>query len=233
MDPITLVLLPGLDGTGTLFSPLIDALPENISTISVSYQDTSAQSYEDYRDYVITHLPTDTTFFILGESFSGPVALLVGMLSPERCLGIILSCTFASSVTPNFLPGKSTVTKVPLSAVPVSAIRIALTNSFKQTNISRSLEMVLKSLDSDVVSKRLQLILDLDIRSKLSSIDLPVLVLRASQDKLVGIRSSQEIVDLLPNAEEDVIRGPHLLLQTEPDICADSIERFIEKVRAA
>jgi len=232
LDPITLVLLPGLDGTGTLFTPFIDALPETVTTVSVSYDGINPDSYNAYCDFVVSQLPIDTPYFVLGESFSGPVALLLGSRTPPGCLGLILSCSFASSVTPSFLPGKTVVKNIPISAVPVSAIRVALMNTFKQTAASRALDDVLNSLDADIVTTRLQLILDLDIRDKLPSMELPTLVLRASQDKLVGIRSSQEMVDLLPNAQETVIRGPHFLLQTEPNQCADSVVEFIDEIRS-
>ena len=39
------VLLPGLDGTGILFKPFIEALPKNIETLVVSYPRTKKQKY--------------------------------------------------------------------------------------------------------------------------------------------------------------------------------------------
>jgi len=42
-----LVLLPGLDGTGKLFAPLIEALPSSIDIQVITYPLNKEQSYNE------------------------------------------------------------------------------------------------------------------------------------------------------------------------------------------
>ena len=68
MDP-ALVLLPGMDGTGELFAPLVQALNPAVSTIVVRYPDESLD-YPEHERVAVAALPTDRSYVVLGESFS-------------------------------------------------------------------------------------------------------------------------------------------------------------------
>jgi len=70
----TVVLLPGLDGSGDQFAPLIDALGSEVPTLTVRYPNAPLD-YEALQNIVATVLPRDRSYVILGESFSGPIAL--------------------------------------------------------------------------------------------------------------------------------------------------------------
>ena len=69
-----IVLLPGLDGTGELFKPFIDSLPPGIEPILVSYPPKEKLGYGELSDYVMSRLPKDEEYLLVGESFSGPIA---------------------------------------------------------------------------------------------------------------------------------------------------------------
>lgn len=90
MKPIYLVLLPGLDGTGLLFQPLIEMLPSNIKPIVVSYPPDKLLGYNELLPIVLKCLPTDKSFIVLGESFSGPLALRVASTRPDNLEGLVL-----------------------------------------------------------------------------------------------------------------------------------------------
>ena len=65
----SLVLLPGLDGTGLLFQPLIDCLPEDIQPVVVAYPKELQLGYAELLPLVLDSLPPGP-FVLLGESFS-------------------------------------------------------------------------------------------------------------------------------------------------------------------
>ena len=71
---LTLVLLPGLDGTGLLFEPLLAALPSSIRTQVVAYPPDQSLSLAEYAALVRKLLPKGDVV-LLAESFSGLVAL--------------------------------------------------------------------------------------------------------------------------------------------------------------
>lgn len=91
---ISLVLLPGLDGTGALFQPLLEHLPKDLKPIVVSYPGSDCLSYHELLPIVLRALPTDAPFVILGESFSGPLALMTAATCPRGLAGVVLCATF-------------------------------------------------------------------------------------------------------------------------------------------
>ena len=89
----TVVLLPGLDGTGDLFQPLVDTAPPDVRPLVVKLPHLG--SYADLLDAIRDQLP-DGRFIILGESFSGPLALQIARELPERVTAVILCNSFVS-----------------------------------------------------------------------------------------------------------------------------------------
>ena len=94
MKTISLLLLPGLDGTGKLFDPLLRYLPDWVTPVVLSYPVDKACGYDDLKAIVSDSLPEKTDFIILGESFSGPLAVMIGGEKPDGLKGIILCASF-------------------------------------------------------------------------------------------------------------------------------------------
>ena len=94
MKAISLVLLPGLDGTGKLFDPLISNLPDWIQPIVVSYPMDKPYGYDELKTIVSSAYPINKDFVILGESFSGPLAVMSAGEKPKGLKGIILCSSF-------------------------------------------------------------------------------------------------------------------------------------------
>ena len=71
--------------------------------------------------------------------------------------------------------------------------------------------------------------LQCDVRSELQQIQVPILCLQASRDRLVSSASVHETRDLAQREESKlvVIDGPHLLLQRQPRPCAEAIADFV------
>jgi pimeloyl-ACP methyl ester carboxylesterase len=84
-----LVLLPGMDGTGDLFAPFIEALGDDIKVDVVRYPHEGGQSYAEFTARVLPSLPSEP-YVLLAESFSGPIALAVAATAPQNLCGLIL-----------------------------------------------------------------------------------------------------------------------------------------------
>ena len=67
-----------MDGTGELFGPLIQSMPESVTAEVLSYPQDPSADYETLTEFVLAHLPKDEPFVLVAESFSGPLAVLVG-----------------------------------------------------------------------------------------------------------------------------------------------------------
>ncbi len=89
-----LVLMPGLDGTGIFFRPLIRVLPPEVSTYVITYPAGEALSLAEYARFVRGGLAGGEAVLV-AESFSGLVALMLLHDRPENVRGVIFSATFA------------------------------------------------------------------------------------------------------------------------------------------
>jgi pimeloyl-[acyl-carrier protein] methyl ester esterase len=95
------VLLPGLDGTGNFFAPVIDALGSNVQTQIVRYPLSDASDYVTCENIARAALPIDRPYVLLGESFSGPIAVSIAATAPPRLAGLILCSTFVRNPQPH------------------------------------------------------------------------------------------------------------------------------------
>jgi pimeloyl-ACP methyl ester carboxylesterase len=102
--PISLILLPGLDGTGLLFQPLVAALPEMIKSIVVGYPGDQPLNYEQLLPQVMDALPRSDPFIILGESFSGPLAMMAAAKRPDGRRALCHVCHRSQTI---HQPGRS------------------------------------------------------------------------------------------------------------------------------
>ena len=94
----TLVLMPGLDGTGKLFAPIIPFLEPHFELSIVTYPDLD--SFTEYVECAQNQLPETPGYSLVAESFSGPVALALMAQQPEQIGPSVLSATFARSPLP-------------------------------------------------------------------------------------------------------------------------------------
>lgn len=96
----TLILLPGMDGGDKLFGPLQATAPSGVDTTTVGYPPGPNNDYADLLPLVRSRLPTDRPFFVLGWSFSGPLALLLAAERPSLLRGVILAASFVNTPVP-------------------------------------------------------------------------------------------------------------------------------------
>src|SRR3954471_10677328 len=87
-----------MDGTGELLRPLAEQLSTHRPVQLVSYRVDRTLSYEQLVPYVKERLP-DNRYVILGESFSGPIAIEVAA-TESRTAGLILASSFARHPLP-------------------------------------------------------------------------------------------------------------------------------------
>ncbi len=226
-----LILLPGVDGTGRLFERLRAALPSSISTQVISYDDAPAQDYDTLCAFVSARLPARDPFVLLGESFSGPIAVRVAA-ETDRCRGVVLAASFVRA--PLALPSWARRFTGPLKyfKVPDVAARIFLLNGNGDAALVTELAATLRQVPAKAIAARLAAVATVDARDALTRLTVPVLYLRAEHDRLVGRRSAQEISlygDDVTTLEMD---APHMVLQACPQECARGIAKFITGIES-
>ena len=119
---VTLILLPGLDGTGTLFDAFVAALGTEFNVKVVSYPTTEPLDYSELEAIARSALPAEGPFVILGESFSGPTAVSLAASSSSQLKGLVLCCTFVRNPRPVFAIFKPLLGLLPIAFAPVSIL---------------------------------------------------------------------------------------------------------------
>lgn len=229
----TLVLLPGMDGTGMLFEPFLRALAPDLPVKVLRYPGQEALSYEALESFVLAALPPHAPLVLLGESFSGPLAASLAGRLGERVRGLILCCTFVQNPRPALAAFKSLLKLVPPQALPTRLAARLLFGPYATPALRTSLHHALDQVSPAVLRARLEAVLAVDASAALASVKAPVLYLQASQDTLVPARAAQRALQACPAMQVIRLQGPHCLLQAAPVETAAVVAAFVRESASA
>lgn len=93
------VLLPGLNGSSTLFGPLLAHLHPTLDVQVLELPAQGSQKPENLADQLLDELGK-TPYVLLGESFSGPLAYQLALRQPPGLRGVIFAASFLSRPHP-------------------------------------------------------------------------------------------------------------------------------------
>ena len=226
----TLVLLPGMDGTGALFDYLLPHLPRGVRAKVISYPARELLSYEALTDFVLGQLPS-LPFAVLGESFSGPVAVAAAARSTP--VAVVLACSFVASPRPALAPIKSLLGWLPSPTKLVGPLSLALMGRHQTPSLRAALSRSLGAVEPAVLRHRAASALSVNARSSLALVRCPILYLQAAQDRVVPPSCAQEVLRIKPATTLAKLEGPHFLLQTQPAAAAQVIKQFLRRAENA
>lgn len=228
MTPLPhVVLLPGMDGTATLFAPIIAALAPGTATHPVAYPPDRALDYDDLDAFVRAALPAEGPFLVVAESFSGPIAIRLAADPPPGLAGVLLVASFATN--PSFVPawlGRALRPLLGASHPPRVAVERRLLGPAAPPALVDALMAAIRSVDPPVMGARQVAVLESDVRPLLARAQVPMGYLQAAQDRVVPARCAHAMGALLPGLWHERIPGPHLLLQREPAASAEALKRW-------
>jgi pimeloyl-[acyl-carrier protein] methyl ester esterase len=225
-------MLPGLDGTGLLFKPAVRTCPRELEPL---VQDLPAQEPLDYRalsDRIAVVLPSDEPFVLLGESFSGPLALELAARRPAGLLGVVLVATFVTPPNPgwlSFLPWSFIFRFSP----PGFIVRRYFIGRRGTEELLGLLQQIPDLVAPDVMALRVRLVSSVDARRALKLCPTPILYLQANEDRLVHQRALAEILRVRPDVEHRCIDSPHFVAQVAPDEVWGHILPFVRGLQRA
>jgi pimeloyl-ACP methyl ester carboxylesterase len=226
-EKITLVLLPGMDGTGLLFSDFVVALDSRFKVEVVSYPNEEVLGYSELTELARAALPKDRPFVILGESFSGPIAIALAAQNSEMLRGLVLCCSFARSPHPALSALRALLPAISTRLAPYGALSHFVLGKYSTSGLRRALVDAIERVSPLVLRARLRAVLMIDVRENLATIRVPVLYLGASQDRVVPKKAWTTVARECPQARRLEIQGPHFLLQTNPKDCAKAVSEFV------
>jgi pimeloyl-[acyl-carrier protein] methyl ester esterase len=228
----TLVLLPGLDGTAIFFRPLVAALPPWIGVHCVEYPVSGANDYRALFPLVRDTCLACDDFFVLGWSFSGPLALMLATQAPERLRGVILGASFIAPPWPFLRLLRVAITAPVVRIMPVLSQALALIGRYSSAEFRRDRRECLSRVPLSVFAARTRAVLDTDLRPGLTC-NVPLLYIAGSSDIVVPRWNARAVMRAVPSTRVVTIDGPHLALYTNPAKAAEVITRFIEAHAAA
>jgi pimeloyl-[acyl-carrier protein] methyl ester esterase len=223
-----LVLLPGLDGTGKLFAEFVRVIGSDTDTQIVSYPKDEPLGYKELEALVRVVLPVHRPFVLLGESFSGPIAIRVAVNPPTGLAGVILCGTFAKNPYPLLGWAAPIAAWFPLKSLPRWVRAPLMWGSMSPQRAPDQVARAMADVSNVVIRQRIAALLAVDESASLARIRVPVLVLQARNDLVVPRAASRWIVRIARHAQRAEIDGPHLLLQTRPVECAAAVMSFLQ-----
>lgn len=222
----TLVMLPGLDGTGLVFKPILEYLPAAIAPVVVCYPTDRVMSFAEHVDFTRAQLPTETPFVLLAESFSGPIALQLLAEPPDNLIGVIFVATFSRYPKPFLLDVARLLPQKPLRALFATSASIRYFCLGTAPGAAVALfRQALAGVALKVLTNRLQILAELP--SPDVAYNGPCLYLQARHDHLVPARAASELQHHLPQLQVAQCPGPHILLLAHPRDHAARITAFI------
>ena len=224
---ITLVLLPGMDGTGQLFAPFLAALGSEFKTKVVAYPVDRPLGYAELELLVRAAIPARGPYVILGESFSGPIAVSIAASGAARLKGLVLCCSFVRGPLP-VLPGMGSVLGwLPVTAAPVLLMEQVLLGRFSTPALRAALARTMAQVSAPTIRARMLAALSVDVSAKLAALRLPMLYLRARHDRLVSPGAAALAARLNPALQMVDLPAPHFLLQAAPQEAAQTVAGFL------
>lgn len=229
---VSLVLLPGLDGTGILYDALSAHLAPHIKLQVVRYPLDQLWGYQELLDFIRPQLPTQP-YVLLAESFSGPLGIQLAAEKPEYLSGLILCCTFGRNPLPAAKGLVKAVDKLPWNDLVHHWTALWLQGRYASSQLSDLLEKALMMVPEQVIKYRAKQVLRVDVLTEFASLKLPLLYLQARQDRLIWSFNAKTLQHLQPSMQVVKLDAPHFLLQAISKQAAHCIKDFIQQALVA
>jgi pimeloyl-ACP methyl ester carboxylesterase len=219
-----------MDGTGSQFDAFIAALGDACTVTVVRYPPNTALGYRALEDIARACLPTTEPYVILGESFSGPIAVSLAASAGPLLKGLILCASFVKNPRPMLGGLRPLLGLVPLATPPSVLLDPVLFGPFGNPRLRAQLAHALAQVAPHAMRARLQAVLEVDVSNRLRAVAVPMLYLQAQQDRLVLASAGSLIRRLRPDIHFVQIDAPHLVLQAVPEESSRIVLEFLLRI---
>jgi pimeloyl-ACP methyl ester carboxylesterase len=208
----SLVLVPGIDGTGLTFHKQVPLLERRFAVTTTRLRDDIDRMddlVEDLRREIDATAREPVT--LLGESFGGALILSFALAYPDRVKRLVVLNSFANLDSQARLWLAYHLARiVPWKLMPIwrqISARGLHSPATTRDEVRRFQRMMNASTQQGYVS-RLRILRSYDVRDRLGTIAAPVLYLAADRDHLVpSVRQAQMMGKLTPNATVRILEG--------------------------
>lgn len=224
-DGPTVVLVPGMNGSGELFYRQVPLLTRSYRVATYSLRDNAEsmkQLAEDLRRVVETAAPAERRAIVVGESFGGALALTFALNHPEHVSALVILNSFAY-FAPQF---RLRLAIAALAIVPWGAMTLvrhltAFRLHSPHTHRAEVKEFIARTAHAtrEGYVNRLRLLRGYDVRERLSDIASPTLLLAAEYDHLVpSVAQARFMADRVPSSVMRILSGHGHICLIAPDL---------------
>jgi len=225
----TLILLPGVDGTDIFFRPLRGALPAWIDARCLQYPVSGGNDYLDLLPLVREACRSCDDFFVLGWSFSGPLALMIAAEAPPGLRGVVLCASFISVPWPVIRLLRRAATASVARLFPFVSELLARLGGYTSDPFRRDRAECWARVPPSILATRARAILGMNRMTPRLTCHVPLLYVGGSSDVVVPSWNARAVTRAIPTARVVTIDGPHLALYTNPEAAARTIVQFIRE----
>ena len=224
------ILLPGFDGTGMLFAPLLRALPPGIEPVVVAYPVDRACSAGELFGIVAASLPQSEPYVLIAESFSGPIALKAAARQQKPPVAVVLCASFVQCPPVRALIAMLGFCGPFLHArhPPRWVVRRYLLGGANE-DVVALFYRAMSEVASRVLTHRFSVLLEFDESFAPPALKCPLLYLQAGRDRLVKPRNFEIAQRRYPETHLQRIESPHLILQVQPEASVGAISEFLAR----
>jgi len=225
------LLIPGLDGTGRFFEPHLESLSARYRTLAWR---SCCRGQFDFPDLVAelgeaTAGESAGSITVVGESFGGAIALHFALAYPGRMrlLGLVNTFCYYSRRM-----------RIHLACRLARLLQWYGIRNLKDLVAERNLALegippggrefyrkIVAQVDHKAYCRRLELVRDVDLRTRLHEVSVPTVILAGGRDKIVPSMSAARFMAAhIPNARIHLLAGAgHALLLTPGFSLADYV----------
>jgi pimeloyl-[acyl-carrier protein] methyl ester esterase len=226
------LLLPGLDGSGRLFAPLLAAGPRALDPEPVPYPSGPPLGYDELAALVRRRLPRGR-FLLLAESFSGPIAVRLAAERPRGLVALVLAATFLRRpLGPALHPVRALLgARLFAFPMPAAVVRLFMAGPDAPSSLVAEVQRAVAAVPPEVLARRSREALGVDVRDALRAVEVPVLFIAPDRDRLIRRNAHEDVRAALPGAQVARIDAPHMVLQRSPHESLACIEEFLSCAR--
>lgn len=209
----TIVLVPGIDGTAELFYRQIPLLASSFNVVAFPLPDKPAATMDELVDDLVLLIRETSAKPVLlcGESFGGALAMSVALARPELVKGLIIINSFPYLENRLQLALAPRIVKL-LPWVAMPAVRRLTEHRLHSAHALdedlHEFRVRMRGIGRDGYIRRLELLMQYDIRARLAQLAMPVLFLAGTDDKLVpSARWAQYMAARVPGGRVLLLEG--------------------------
>jgi pimeloyl-ACP methyl ester carboxylesterase len=224
------VLLPGMDGIGR-FRAFRAAAGGTAQCRALSYPPDVPLGYDALVAQVREDLRQEPDYILIAESFSGPIAIRLAAEHPPGLRALVLAASFCASPLRGLsraVLGRAGGALFRLRP-PRFLARHYLLGQEAGAEVVADLYASVDEVRPEVFALRLREILRVDACSRLGDVQVPLLYLQATRDRLVGDAAVEAVRAGRPDMQLEQIAAPHMVLQTHAEAAVRRIREFLAR----